>query len=298
VTIIDGSVDFSGGVNSNAVTTIQSERNPNGLRRNQLAWADNATVRNGGITQRSGWNKIGSLPKGAVGLYQGGFMYEPDSENPYLILAIGGHIWKMDVDHPGSAVDLSAQFGVSFPVNLDRFYFAQAEQFLVIQAGDLTSLPMFWDGVVLRQSLGLTGMGLTIPPTGAGTICCAVGGGPLTPAVGGTITLPMLFESPVTPPVIGKHIFWLQGSKSQGQPPYDLITFSYIIASWQIMGFTPGVDITVKLLGFSAPYVIGILFPTTGVQLFYLKNEPSTFTPGTPEIPAASAMDYYRGYCW
>jgi len=49
-TIVDGSLDFSGGVDSIKVTTIQSQQNPNGLGRNELAWLDNAGVRDGGIT--------------------------------------------------------------------------------------------------------------------------------------------------------------------------------------------------------------------------------------------------------
>jgi hypothetical protein len=56
VIITDGSIDFPG-VNSVCVPTIQSERNPNGLARNQLAWLDNAGVRDGGILPRSGYKK-------------------------------------------------------------------------------------------------------------------------------------------------------------------------------------------------------------------------------------------------
>jgi hypothetical protein len=55
---------------------------------------------------------------------------------------------------------LSARKGylrrVKMPVTA-RFqggYMAQAEQFLVIQAGDFVTLPLFWDGVTLRRSIG------------------------------------------------------------------------------------------------------------------------------------------------
>ena len=34
----DGSFDWSGGVDSSLVTTLQSTLNPGGLSRNQLAW--------------------------------------------------------------------------------------------------------------------------------------------------------------------------------------------------------------------------------------------------------------------
>src|SRR5215207_3499704 len=45
--ITDGSLDFSGGVDSGRVTTIASQANPNGVQRNQLVWAGNATMRGG-----------------------------------------------------------------------------------------------------------------------------------------------------------------------------------------------------------------------------------------------------------
>ena len=49
VTITDGSLSFSSGVDSIKVTTIASARNPQGLGRDQLAWLINGTVRDGGI---------------------------------------------------------------------------------------------------------------------------------------------------------------------------------------------------------------------------------------------------------
>lgn len=70
VTKVDGSLDFSGGVNSVKVTTIQSQQNPNGLARNELAWLDNATCRDGGITQRFGWLLNGQMHDGSA-LFQG-----------------------------------------------------------------------------------------------------------------------------------------------------------------------------------------------------------------------------------
>src|SRR5215813_56804 len=83
VTMADGSVDWSGGVDSVKVTTIQSSNNPNGLARNQLAWLDNGTVRDGGITQRNGWQFLGTIHKGDA-IYQRGYLYDPFNANPYL----------------------------------------------------------------------------------------------------------------------------------------------------------------------------------------------------------------------
>src|SRR5579863_6548388 len=94
-TSVAGAIDFSGGVDSLAVTTIQSSRNPNGLSPNQLAWLINATVRDGGISPRDGWSKNGTIMPGNV-LFQGSFMYQPLTGNPYIIASIGGQIYQID----------------------------------------------------------------------------------------------------------------------------------------------------------------------------------------------------------
>lgn len=151
----DGSIDFSGGVDSIKVTTIQSDQNPNGLARNELAWLDNATVRDGGITQRTGWNFNCNLHDQS-GFYQGGIMYQPrDGSNPYLIVGIAGHV-IMVLPDIGTTVDLSAKFGLLMPANAPHWYFCQGEEFLVIQAGDGVTLPLFWDGNTMRRSKGIT----------------------------------------------------------------------------------------------------------------------------------------------
>ncbi len=153
---IDGSIDFSGGVNSILVPTIQSAQNPNGLPRNSLAWLDNFTVRDGGITIRNGWNILGTVHDGSA-LYQGGFLYEPkDGSAPYLVLQIGGRLYIVNVDFTGPVIDLSASFGLTNPPTEEIAYFCQAEQFLIIQAGDGGTLPLFWDGAILRRSKGIT----------------------------------------------------------------------------------------------------------------------------------------------
>lgn len=157
VIITDGSVDFSGGVNSIKVTTIQSERNPNGLARNELAWLDNAGVRDGGILPRWGWQRI-QVVAPMTALFQGAFLYKPLDEDPYHIYSISGHIYL--VREGEAAVDLTEMF----PANVPQFnppdqpiaYFVQGEQFLIIQAGDTTTLPLFWDGTTLRRSIGIT----------------------------------------------------------------------------------------------------------------------------------------------
>lgn len=166
VTMADGAVDWSGGINSIKTTTIQSANNPNGLARNELAWLDNGTVRDGGITQRNGWQYLGTIHDGSA-IYQRGYLYDPLFANPYLVLSIGGELYIVDSPLPGAAptvTNLSAATGLSNPATNIKSFFTQGEQFLVIQAGDygtLNTLPLFWDGTKLRRSIGITDQSAT-----------------------------------------------------------------------------------------------------------------------------------------
>lgn len=152
---MDGSLDWSSGVDSIKCTTIQSENNPTGLSRSSLAWLVNATVRDGGITQRSTWQPRGFMHAGDA-LYQGGFMYEPRGELPYLVHGIGGIIYRQDMT-TGELTPLSTDPTLYHPPAQEMFFFAQAEEFLVIQAGDLVTNPLIWDGTTLTRSRGITG---------------------------------------------------------------------------------------------------------------------------------------------
>ncbi len=159
--VTDSQQSFSGGVNSNAVSTIVSPSNPdpNGLQRDELAWMVNCGCRDGGITQRSGWNLLMTVADGSA-IYQGGAMYEPDFADPYLMLSIGGKILAVTLSGTLGVSNLSAAFGLSNPPTVPQAYFAQGEQFMVIQAGDYGSvpvptLPLFWDGVKLTRSIGI-----------------------------------------------------------------------------------------------------------------------------------------------
>lgn len=156
VTLFDGSSSFEGGVNSIKVTTIQSARTPNGLARNELAWLVNATVRDGGITQRTGWQPRGTIQPGKS-IYQGASVYEPDSANPYIVALIGGNTYKVDPDFLSQPINLTAAFAsTGMPASEPQAYFCQGEKYLVIQAGDNVTKPLFWDGTTLRRSKGIT----------------------------------------------------------------------------------------------------------------------------------------------
>lgn len=160
VRITDGQWDFSGGIDSGRVTTIESELAPHGLKRNQLAWLTNATVRGGGILQRTGWRFRARVHNGNA-LFQGGFLYEPDFADPYLVVSIAGRIYQTRVDTDYSVVDITG--ASANPALETQSFFVQAEKFLVIQAGDLTTLPLIWDNTTMRRSNGLAGSPKEIP---------------------------------------------------------------------------------------------------------------------------------------
>lgn len=168
--LVDGLLDFSGGVNSLVPTTVASAQFPTGLKRNQLAWLNNATVRGGGITVRNGWQYLFTVRPG-IALYQGGYLYRPFDAFPYLVLSIGGRILKCDLS-TFAVTDLMAA-GDTNPPNEPQAYFVQGEEFLVIQAGDNTTLPLFWDGQLLRRSngptrvLGTTALNFVAPAVGS-----------------------------------------------------------------------------------------------------------------------------------
>ena len=177
----DGSFDFSGGVDSSLVTTLKSALNPGGLARSQTAWMFNCSVRGGGILQRTGFQPLLKLLAG--GRWQGDFMYEPDSANPYLVFQVDGILYRALLEPPYTVTDLTGGNPVlRNPPGAEMAWFVQGENYLVVQAGDYytgpvsitinsygqplvapsTTLPLIWDGTILRRSRGIT----TVAPAG------------------------------------------------------------------------------------------------------------------------------------
>ena len=280
VTMADGSLDFSSGVNSYLATTVQSANNPNGLKRNALAWLDNATVRGGGITQRTGWLLKGALP--VSGLYQGKFLYNPGQANPYFIYVIDGNVWKLDPDNPGAAINLSAQFpGMTMPPVILRVWFCQAEMFLLIQAGDGITLPLIWDGAILRRSVGI--INATIP--GATP--------PLVPPTVYNLYLNPQFQNTafIVQPV--------------GSSALVSLAANYPGALNDVG--TLGAIGTFQVIAISAPYITIQTISSSyvgqsihyGDAQFTISNTPPAPIPGPyNEIPTAGPMVYYMGRLW
>jgi hypothetical protein len=126
-----------------------------------LSWLVNGTVRGGGITQRTGWNPLVQGAAWPMATFQGAFMFQRDFGDPYIVLAIGGELWRVRVDTDNSVDNLSVLFGgLTMPPTEPQAYFAQgADLFLVWQSGDLVTNPIFfWDDgstlIGMRRSNG------------------------------------------------------------------------------------------------------------------------------------------------
>ena len=171
VRLVDGQLDWSSGVNSDVPRTKAIEAMPYSVKETQLTWLVNGTVRGGGIGQRPVLQPL--VQDGPwSGLYQGGLLYEPDQTDPILLLLIGGNLYRVRVDTDNSVTDLSALYGpgLTMPATQPQAYLAQAEMFGVIQAGDYSTLPLFYDFGVqgvrlesLRRSNGIVLPGVVNP---------------------------------------------------------------------------------------------------------------------------------------
>lgn len=142
---------------------MSSELAPDGLKRNQLAWLQNGTVRGGGINCRLGRFRLDiAFVNGPVwsGLYQGAYMYEPDAAFPYIIMNVGGRTYQVRVDTDNSVVDVTVP-GQPMSALEPQNWFVQAEQFTVIQNG--IEEPRVWDNDRLWLANTMPGGGPTVP---------------------------------------------------------------------------------------------------------------------------------------
>lgn len=150
VRITTGQLAWDGGVDSGRIALLKSAANPNGLKPNQLAWANSATMRDGCIAPRPGFEYVTTMP--IVDLFQDAFVYEPSGEFPYLVAQIGGRTWRTIVTSAPAVTDEITIPGDPNSALIDQNWMCQGEEFLVIQ--DNNSNPLFWDGNTMRRSLG------------------------------------------------------------------------------------------------------------------------------------------------
>ena len=144
--LIASQLDFSQGINSNTVPIRTSDGVPHGLLDGQLAWANNAVVRGGGVSPRFGWVPVVRGPPLSLvsGKFQGGFFYTPDFAEPQLIIAVNGQIYRIRTDTDFSVENISSSTGLTMDMDRDQYFFAQAEKWLVIQDGTNVSNPLFF----------------------------------------------------------------------------------------------------------------------------------------------------------
>jgi len=191
-TYLDFLASFEAGVNGGIEPLL--------LPKNQLARAENATVRGAYISPRPPKMKrdfifASPLDQTTVetGLFQGGGYYRPDYGTEQLIAQISGHLFSFtetggsftvaDISVPGDLNDVTAL----------KVWMWQSEKWMIIQDGT-GALPIFFDGAISRRSYGESQLYATVNgvPTPA-----------VPPAIGGTITVNLtaqyagLFNVPV-----------------------------------------------------------------------------------------------------
>jgi len=279
--IVDGQISFEGGIDSGRIPTMNSPGFETGLKSNQLAWLTNGTVRGGGVTQRTGWKPLVQNVNWP-GIFQAAYMYEPPFANPYLIVMIGGRIYQIRVDTDNSVVDLSAAFHLTMPADQPIGYMEQGEEFLIIQSGDLITLPLFWDGAILRRSRGFLGIAagqatpnntftITIQNVNDVRVGTVIPAGSMFTTSGGNFTL----QSPFTIPIVGGSAVANLTEEYAGTPPVTVNVF------------VPGPFLADPLLG-SHTYNWTIT----------AKTSSGSTTGIASELPAAGPMDYYMGRLW
>lgn len=177
-------MDWSGGVSSDAAPTIAGPGNPNGLKPDQLAWANSVSLRHGCIQPRPGFADLAAFAVG-IGIHQESRLYVPISEAfPYIIAQIAGRTFKVTVDTVPSVITEVTIPGDPNPPDRPQAWMTQGEEFLIIQDG--ISRPLIWDGVVLRRSAGPS------------QVLSEVASNFLVPAVGSSVlvTLDAPFQGP------------------------------------------------------------------------------------------------------
>jgi hypothetical protein len=271
VRIADGSFDFSGGIDSGRVTTVVGPNNPHGLPRSMLAWLTNGTVRQGGINPRNGLQPL--VPSVTLnpatikpGLFQGEFLYEPLLGNPYLVMSVGGRIYSVLVEAPFTVTDLSAKFNLVNPAAPTQGYFCQGEQFLVIQAGDgdqpLPTLPLFWDGTILRRSNGLA---QSSTPAGSYTLVVSVGW--VIPSVGGAVVVTLVSPYPGN---VGDKLTWPgYGTFTVNQISGNTVTL-VTVASTQTGGTVPPGSYVVNVTTGPATTTLAVTTTNSPNQPFFV----------------------------
>lgn len=129
---------------------IDSENAPALIGQDQVAFAINTTFRGGFAQSRPGVSKL-TLSGDAfqLGRWQVAHGYIAENGQPSIIASIGGQIIRFD-PISNQVTNLSTPLGLTNPSNLSHAWMAQAEIYLPIQDG--SSIPLIWDGALLRRA--------------------------------------------------------------------------------------------------------------------------------------------------
>jgi hypothetical protein len=155
----DGVFSFELGMNSGQSPLI--------LPRNQLANANNVTVRGDFAIHRPAFRKLqlsyavaGVQAQFENGMYQGGCFYNGDDGSSSLMAAVSGRLFQLLINENVASVSDESIPGDLNPATQGQAWLWQSENYIVWNDG--LSNPVFWDGATSRRSFGPSAVLATI----------------------------------------------------------------------------------------------------------------------------------------
>ena len=140
---------------------IDSETAASEVGMDQVCFAVNTTFRGQFPRNRPGMEKLElSGDSFQLGRWQGAHGYIAENGQPSIVASIGGQIVRLDPIGL-SVTNLSTGVGLTNPSNLSHAWMVQAEKYLPIQDG--SSLPLVWDGALLRRANPVASGGSEFP---------------------------------------------------------------------------------------------------------------------------------------
>jgi hypothetical protein len=289
--LTDGSMSFAG-VDSLIATTLQSSINDHGCPRSTLPWLINGTVRDGGISQREGWQPLFKLLDttaqvlaGTAG-YQGGYMYEPDSSGTPATGPISPTVTLTTFSGPCQVTEspgpnYNGPLGTG-PNAFQPFFVPCGQVVPVVVSLQKTFAGKVGDKIIV----GTTNFTVvSIVPASAGQ--------PPTPAGS---ALPYLIFG------VGGHIYKADittGTITDLSSQFGLFhpqneTLFHFCQGEQFLVIQAGDFLTSATPALPLFWDGKILRRSKGIT----NNAVAPGTPGVNEIPAATAMDYFMGRLW
>lgn len=187
---------------------IDSGINPLLLKKNQAAFALNASVRDGFFKTRPPIQKKNLIFHDVLlahlvetGLFQGGGYYRPDYGTESLLAQIAGYLIKFtEVGNSWMVTDVSVPSDFNDPTT-SQVWMWQSEKWMIIQDGS-GKLPIFFDGTTSRRSFGesitlgsVTAVSTTTPAIGE--VFTATLDAPYT----GVFNIPVIFNKEFYQPI-------------------------------------------------------------------------------------------------